>query len=685
MTILRSFSIKARIALLALLPTLLALLFALQQLYGGIQLRQQMAQLGTAISYIQQLAPVLDALESEQHAVTVYVDMAEGDALAQARQTMLTERDAASSALQQFEAFLQQHAAELQPAIISEADMRQLHKRMGQLAVVRRVADSHRDHADDFKAEYDNNTVWPKVDIGRIRQDLLKSISLVLLPTASDQQLGRTANAYYLLLQAQSASALLHSAITEATQQKVSPYAFGQMMQNRALEEAYRALFVEYAPASLRDAYAGTLLKDGLLDRTTRVYWDVFDLFKSLETTPLQLSSGEPWPPLSNAVRQAYQSLGRSALDELVTLKEQKMAEAASQVLHTALILAGLLLVMSGIAVLVVRSISQPLEASVHLFNQLAASKEMGLRLDEQGQDELSSLSRAFNQVLLSFNQALGTVSAQSQDVAALAEQGSHNMQQSMQQAQHQLTSTDSISVAIHEMTSTIGEVSSIAQQTAHAVQTAHDVSVDSSQNWETSRSMMETLIDELGSTSDVVRNLNHEAAQIGGILNVIQGIAEQTNLLALNAAIEAARAGETGRGFAVVADEVRNLAGRTQESTKQIRQQIASLLSGASSATENMASLQSEGTRAVQVVLETAASFEKLRSELDTIMEMTTLIATATEEQTQVSNEINQRIAAVRDDSHALSTQAQTTTGMMTQIEEHSRQLQAAIQQFRL
>lgn len=63
MTILRSFSIKARIALLALLPTLLALLFALQQLYGGIQLRQQMAQLGTAISYIQQLAPVLDALE----------------------------------------------------------------------------------------------------------------------------------------------------------------------------------------------------------------------------------------------------------------------------------------------------------------------------------------------------------------------------------------------------------------------------------------------------------------------------------------------------------------------------------------------------------------------------------------------------------------------------------------------
>jgi methyl-accepting chemotaxis protein len=258
-------------------------------------------------------------------------------------------------------------------------------------------------------------------------------------------------------------------------------------------------------------------------------------------------------------------------------------------------------------------------------------------------------------------------------------------MEQAKSLSTNQLSATDSISVAVHEMTTTIQEVSNIAQSTAQAVQCAHDVSVSSSNNWETSKNMMEKLISELGNTSAVVNKLNHEAEQIGGILNVIQGIAEQTNLLALNAAIEAARAGESGRGFAVVADEVRSLAARTQQSTRQIRTQIESLLGGAGSATRDMENLREEGTKAVTLVLETGSSFNMLRSELDKIMEMATLIATATEEQTMVSNEINQRISSVKDDSQSLSRQAQTTSDMMVGIEENAAQLQRSVDAFQV
>lgn len=75
----------------------------------------------------------------------------------------------------------------------------------------------------------------------------------------------------------------------------------------------------------------------------------------------------------------------------------------------------------------------------------------------------------------------------------------------------------------------------------------------------------------EVASATEVSRDLETQAAQIGNIVSTIRTVAEQTNLLALNAAIEAARAGDMGRGFAVVADEVRKLAAKTAHSLEEI------------------------------------------------------------------------------------------------------------------
>jgi methyl-accepting chemotaxis protein len=309
----------------------------------------------------------------------------------------------------------------------------------------------------------------------------------------------------------------------------------------------------------------------------------------------------------------------------------------------------------------------------------------MSFRLTAKGRNEITALGEAFNQLIESFDEALVGVRQQSKTMGETTEQVAGAMQLSLNLSARQQESTDSISVATNEMTTTIQEVSNMAQQTSTAVQTAHTVSLDSARCVDSSRELMVKLTEELGDTSQQVENLNSEAAQIGNILNVIRDISEQTNLLALNAAIEAARAGEKGRGFAVVADEVRNLATRTQDSTKQIQQQIESLFVGASAATEKMKALKEEGSNAADLVLKSSASFEELKQELDKVLDMATYIATATEEQTLVSNDINKRTVEMRDDSSDLASQASKTMQMTELLKKDGSTLQGYVDRFKV
>lgn len=687
MTWLNNIHIKTRIILLALIPTLAALFFSINQLQEGLALRQEMNNLAVAISYIEHLAPVLSALENEQRETKkfIYADDKSADSVSQARLAMESARQQSKEYISKWQSFIDAYRVQLSIGILPPHEQEYLSKKTGQIDLIREVADAKLEHSDEYKSRYDNNTIWAAVDIGRIRQELLKSISKALRATASDASISNAATSYYFLLQAASASSALHEQISDALTKNIAGYPFGQLMHYRALENDYRSLFLEYASANSMKAYHETLNRDDQVNRVIAIYWDVFNLFNSLNTAPLKISGGEKWSDISSLITDGYSDLAGRVLSEVVSLEQSNLAHANSLVIRAAGILFALVFVISIFSWLVIRSITHPLEYFAKTFNALAEHKDMSIRLSEEGHNELTGLSRAFNQLIMSFNHTLSSVRMKAYEVKDLAEHASVNMEQAKSLSTNQLSATDSISVAVHEMTTTIHEVSNIAQSTSQAVQCAHDVSVSSSMNWETSKNMMEKLISELGNTSEVVNKLNHEAEQIGGILNVIQGIAEQTNLLALNAAIEAARAGESGRGFAVVADEVRSLAARTQQSTQQIRKQIESLLAGASSATSDMAILRDEGTKAVTLVLETGESFTRLRSELDKIMEMATLIATATEEQTMVSNEINQRISSVKDDSQALSRQAQTTSDMMVGIEENTAQLQCSVDVFQI
>jgi methyl-accepting chemotaxis protein len=189
----------------------------------------------------------------------------------------------------------------------------------------------------------------------------------------------------------------------------------------------------------------------------------------------------------------------------------------------------------------------------------------------------------------------------------------------------------------------------------------------------------------EIESASEVIRNLEKDSNQIGSILDVIKGIAEQTNLLALNAAIEAARAGEQGRGFAVVADEVRTLASRTQESTEEIQSMIEKLQSGAKVAVSVMSDSRKYADDSVSHAKSAGEALEMITQSISTITEMNTQIATAAEEQSAVSEEINGNIVNINHAAEEAAEGANSTSTESERLAEMAKELQLLVHQFKI
>ncbi|MHA6963879.1 methyl-accepting chemotaxis protein [Zobellella denitrificans] len=223
-----------------------------------------------------------------------------------------------------------------------------------------------------------------------------------------------------------------------------------------------------------------------------------------------------------------------------------------------------------------------------------------------------------------------------------------------------QQADTEQIAAAINEMAASIQEVASSAQRAAVAAELADQDTDSGRQLVARTSDAIHALEQDVELAAGVIQQLEQHGQNISMVLEVIRDIAEQTNLLALNAAIEAARAGEQGRGFAVVADEVRNLAGRTQQSTADIRQTIAVLQQGTQAAVVAMAKSREQARESVQHALQAAAALDGIGHRVKDISEMSIQIATAVEQQGAVSEEINRSISSIRAsaDSHVRSGQ---------------------------
>jgi methyl-accepting chemotaxis protein len=242
----------------------------------------------------------------------------------------------------------------------------------------------------------------------------------------------------------------------------------------------------------------------------------------------------------------------------------------------------------------------------------------------------------------------------------------------------------ESVVSAMHQMSTTAVSVAGYAEQAAQESEAATHHINTAQQTLSRARTEIHTLVEDMHQADKAVAQVAQRSTNISRILDVIRAIAEQTNLLALNAAIEAARAGDMGRGFAVVADEVRALATKTRESTDEIGQLIGSLQTEVSSSQQ----LMSTGiTRSASTVEGTEQAFEALNrvvAQIQQIHDHISQVATAAEQQSAVSDTINQNLMRIGDAATTLGQEASASHRLSEELEQASGALATQLDRLR-
>lgn len=344
------------------------------------------------------------------------------------------------------------------------------------------------------------------------------------------------------------------------------------------------------------------------------------------------------------------------------------------------------LLLAALVAALITRSIIQPLNTMRSAMDNIASGEgDLTARLDTAGDNELTQIAQSFNNfvekvegVVLKMMISVSNVSRSGSDLFEVTE---HTIGVANQQS----ANTEEVAAAMNEMAATAQTVAEHAVEAADITETSQQHSQNGYNTVSDAIAGINALAREVSSTVDLMSQVEKQSGEIHTILDVIQGIAEQTNLLALNAAIEAARAGEQGRGFAVVADEVRSLAARTQNSTSEINEMINHLQRDTNSTVEVIESSHSKATETVSTASASGEALQKIQAAMAEISATVIQIASAAEQQSQVSETVCERVTSIADGAREVEGAAGQIMSSSSQIGAELATLMAIIRSFRV
>ncbi|MCG7584517.1 methyl-accepting chemotaxis protein [Photobacterium sp. OFAV2-7] len=397
--------------------------------------------------------------------------------------------------------------------------------------------------------------------------------------------------------------------------------------------------------------------------------WNSTEEFSSL-VTPIRVGNTDtPW--------MLWISVPKAELLADINALQRELNSSFGDFLNSQLI-AGVVISLFALAVLymMAKRISTPIQQVVDIVRQLGqAGGDLTYRLNVTRKDETGSLMHGLNTLMASLQGMIRDIAGSVENLKLSANRSAGIAETSHQGVQQQRQELEQVATAINEMACTASEVANNVANTASSVEEANQAITRCSDVVNDSASMISQLGEEMERSTETIVELETQSHQISSILEVIRSISDQTNLLALNAAIEAARAGEHGRGFAVVADEVRQLASKTQNSTEEIQQMIDRFQSQIQLTVEAISNGQTYSRNSIESSRTAVMELEALMATTSTMQEMVCQIATAAEEQHQVTEDINRNISAITDitvkAAQSAETASQEAKGMLTQTSD--------------
>ncbi|MEZ9232716.1 methyl-accepting chemotaxis protein [Vibrio amylolyticus] len=368
--------------------------------------------------------------------------------------------------------------------------------------------------------------------------------------------------------------------------------------------------------------------------------------------------------------------------DQITAISQQATAEVTFRLQMIGLVIA---LTVSLMLLFIGKSITQRIGRITDLMKEISEGNgDLTVRMNAKGNDELAQLANSFDVFVAKLHRNIADIASVMHTLSECASTSQDAASNSITNAEQQKVESESVATAVNELVMTSNEITANIES---AAENALRVKVEAEKSMQVTKiagDSIQSLATNISNSQSLVDELSVHSQEIKTVISTITSISEQTNLLALNAAIEAARAGDSGRGFAVVADEVRQLSLKTNESTTQIEETISGLASGVERTVNMMGdSLRQVNTSNEQTVI-AVDSIQKIVDQIAEVFDMNAQIATASEEQSMVSAEIDRNITQIADLAGNTAIQVARTGSSSQEVNEVSNKLQGIVSQFK-
>lgn len=658
----KNLSFKYKLLLLIALPVLISTILLVQQVLNSYKVNQQSGELSIYTALVTVNSALVHELQKERGATAGFIGSKGeqfSDVLAQQRQSTLQSK-------QQWDSFISQNDID---DVELHALMNEVSQQLASINDIRLRVDSLQIPLSEALKYYTSLNV-KLLSAGALTANLSENVHLT-----------RASLAYYNFLQAkeragieravlsntfagnQFAVGMYEKFITLVTEQNT----YSRIFKNLAADK-HLSLFNELSNSTVVKEVEK--LRSIASDKAVSGGFDIESKYWFGESTKR-----------INLLKKLEDTLAEDLLFE--ARSEQEKAQLALMIYVILLLVS--LIVVALVAYNIIRGLNRQVSSLSTVMDKVRNEHDLRLRVDVYSQDELGKVAEGLNATLENFSRAIHQLSNSCNNLVEIADETTDVVGHSVKKLQMQRERTTQVAAAVEELSSAVQEVAGNTARTADQACQANQIANEGHDVVQSSVHSVNQLADDVSQLSKLIKNLHASSTNISNVVEVIHHVSDQTGLLALNAAIEAARAGEQGRGFAVVADEVRTLAHRTQKSTAEIAAIIQELQSEVEEAFTLVENNHEKMRETVERTHNVESSLETIVDAVNGIMDMSSQIATASEEQAAVIQDVSQNLTVIDDSSDEVSAAADQIANSAQNLSSMAHQLKELVRGFKV